>query len=172
MKLFRCIICGDPYLGERSPANCPFCGAAEKYIVNVEDYKYPSADNLSEKSKNNLLAALTLELINSDFYKTNYQNAKEEVNKQMFKALYKIEAEHASAIMKILKLKEAPSFNKSSKVFDTDEQMYEEAHKRETRASAFYKKSAEEAQEPDVKRLFTALSEIETDHIELSKDKY
>ena len=87
MKLFRCIICGDPYLGEIKPANCPFCGASEKHIVNAEDYEYPVVDNLSEKSKSCLLAALTLEVINADFYWNNYQNAKCEFNRQIFKSL-------------------------------------------------------------------------------------
>jgi len=172
VKLFRCIICGDPYLGESKPANCPFCGAAEKYIVNADEYIAPNVDNLSEKSKNNLMAALTLELINADFYSNNYLNARDDFNKQMFKALSKIEAEHASAIKKTLKLKDAPSYNKSTKTFNTDSEMYEEAHKREIRASDFYKKSASEAVEDRVKQLFTALSEIESDHIDLSKDRY
>lgn len=169
MKLFRCIICGDPYLGEDVPANCPFCGADKKYIINAEDYKYPAVDNLSEKSKNNLLASLTLELINADFYLNNYQNASSDYNKQMFKALSKIEAEHASAIKKTLGLKENTTYNKSTKVFASDEEMYAEAHKREIRASEFYSKSANEAVEPRVKELFTALSEIENDHIIISQ---
>lgn len=168
MKLYRCNICGDPYLGDSKPSNCPFCGAAENYIIDAKDYVYPQIDNLSEKSKNNLLAALTLELINADFYLNNYKNAKNEVNKQLFKALSKIEAEHASAIKKALSLLEYPSYNKSSKCFESDEQMFLEAHSREKRASAFYKKCSEEAVEERVQQLFTALFEIESDHIVLT----
>ena len=171
MKLYRCIICGDPYLGEDKPSSCPFCGAYQTYIINAEDYTYPVVDNLSEKSRNNLLAALTLELINADFYWVNYQNAKSDYNKQMFKALSKIEAEHAAAIKKTLKLSDSPAINKSTKIFDTDEQIYKEAHTREVKAAAFYKKSALEASEPRVQELFTALSEIENDHIKLSAER-
>ena len=32
VKLWRCEICGDPYVGETAPDNCPFCGAHKKYI--------------------------------------------------------------------------------------------------------------------------------------------
>ena len=31
-KLWRCEICGDPYVGDSAPDNCPFCGAKRKYI--------------------------------------------------------------------------------------------------------------------------------------------
>jgi rubrerythrin len=172
MKVYRCIICGDPYLGEDKPSNCPFCGAFQPYIINAEDYVLPVVDNLTEISKNNLRAALTLEVINADFYWNNYQNAKSEYNRQMFKALSKIEAEHASTIKKTLKTSDTPDFNKSTKIFETDEQIYEEAHTREMRAAAFYKKAANEAIEPRVQQLFTALSEIENDHIKLSVERY
>jgi Uncharacterized protein conserved in archaea len=170
MKLYRCLICGDPYLGEDKPANCPFCGAASNYIVDANEYSIPVVENLSEKSRNNLLAALTLELINADFYMNNYRGAKSDYNAQMFKALSKIEAEHASAIRKTLKMDNPPSYNKSSKVFESDEDMFKEAHAREIRAAAFYKKCAAEAVELRVKQLFTALSEIEGDHIKLSEE--
>jgi rubrerythrin len=171
MKLFRCKVCGDPYIGEAKPTHCPFCGADKKYIVSADDYETPIINNLSEKSRNNLLAALTLELINADFYWNNYQNAKTDYNKQMFKALSKIEAEHASAVKKALKFVDSPSYNKSSAVFESDEEIYKEAHKREIRARAFYKKSADEAVEPRIKELFTALSEIENDHIIISESR-
>jgi len=30
VRLWRCEICGDPYIGDEAPANCPFCGAKKK----------------------------------------------------------------------------------------------------------------------------------------------
>ena len=37
-KLFRCRICGDPYLGSAPPSFCPFCGAPQRYMVPAEEY--------------------------------------------------------------------------------------------------------------------------------------
>ena len=39
VKLWRCEICGDPYIGESAPDNCPFCGAQKKYIKEAKDYR-------------------------------------------------------------------------------------------------------------------------------------
>ena len=38
LKLFRCRICGDPYLGSEPPSFCPFCGAPQRYMVPAADY--------------------------------------------------------------------------------------------------------------------------------------
>ena len=35
VKLWRCEICGDPYIGEEPPADCPFCGADKKHIKEM-----------------------------------------------------------------------------------------------------------------------------------------
>ena len=32
VELWRCEICGDPYVGEAPPQNCPFCGAHQNFI--------------------------------------------------------------------------------------------------------------------------------------------
>ena len=39
IKLFRCEICGDPYVGDEPPANCPFCGAHKNFIKEAKDAK-------------------------------------------------------------------------------------------------------------------------------------
>jgi len=42
VKLWRCVICGDCYVGTNPPTNCPFCGAqeliqeAKEAVVNFE----------------------------------------------------------------------------------------------------------------------------------------
>lgn len=37
VKLWQCEICGDPYLGESPPKNCPFCGAHRRYIKDARE---------------------------------------------------------------------------------------------------------------------------------------
>ena len=58
-KLWRCEICGDPYVGDAPPTNCPFCGAKAKYIreakeadvyFDVETNRYYAILNVDGKS--------------------------------------------------------------------------------------------------------------------------
>ena len=37
VKLWRCVICGDPYIGGNPPDNCPYCGAHKRYILEAKD---------------------------------------------------------------------------------------------------------------------------------------
>ena len=69
IKVYRCRICGDPYIGSEAPMQCPFCGAPQKFFVEAQDWN-PDEFNvqLTEISKKNLEAALQLELDNAAFY--------------------------------------------------------------------------------------------------------
>ena len=108
VKVFRCRICGDPYIGSEAPTQCPFCGANKKYFVGAQDWS-PDEFNvtLSEISKKNLESALQLELDNAAFYdcaKDIADKAGDNYSLAKFKALMKVEREHASAISKFLKI--------------------------------------------------------------------
>ena len=98
LKLFRCRICGDPYLGSEAPSFCPFCGAPQKYMAPAEDYvDRNDVPNLSARSRANLEKALDLEVRNAAFYMCASNCAPDPLDKAMFKALWRTEAEHASA---------------------------------------------------------------------------
>ena len=84
----------------------------------------------------------------------------------MFKALGKIEAEHAAIWRKILKLAKVPTGNETCHTENV--QNLNESHERETRAIAFYKKAGGESDNSRVRQIFEALVEIETDHLHLS----
>ena len=68
VRVFRCKICRDPYIGEAPPSRCPFCGAPECYFIPAEEWN-PSEYifEISDISKANLKAALELELSNTAF---------------------------------------------------------------------------------------------------------
>jgi len=108
VKVFRCRICGDPYIGVTPPTRCPFCGASQKFFVNAEDWNDDEFNvNLSDISKKNLESALKLELGNTAFYdcaKNVVDNKKDAYSFAKFKALMKVEREHASTISKFLKI--------------------------------------------------------------------
>jgi len=169
VKLWRCEICGDPYIGDEAPANCPFCGAKRKYIKEFKDAKVNFDVELNEKDKANAEHALQVEVSNAAFYFCAAAKVKEIEGQKLFKALGKVEAEHAAIWKKVLKLDEVPkSIDTCAPEYKAD---LEESHARETRAIGFYKKAAEESENKRVKQIFEALVEVETDHLGLSEER-
>lgn len=169
VKLWRCEICGDPYIGERPPKNCPFCGAHKKYIKEAKKAKVNFDVDLNEKDRENVEHALQVEISNSAFYFCTAGKTDDEEGKLLFKALAKIEAEHAAIWKKILKLDAIPK--KEEQCHTANRENLEESHARETRAIEFYQKAAEEAKNKRVKKIFKALIEVETDHLHLSEER-
>lgn len=168
MKIYRCLICGDTYVGYEKPLNCPFCGAHEQYLVDASEWEDKNKGvELTDVSKRNLEKALELEISNSAFYRCAAEKAQDKVLQGMFKALSKIEAEHASTICKVLGIPKPDITKVEVHCSKNDIENVKESSERETRASSFYAKAAEEATEPRVKELFTALVEIEKDHLDL-----
>ena len=52
-KVFICQICGDAYLGEEAPKNCPFCGAHSNFMKQDMEWPIPEEPikDLTEKTK-------------------------------------------------------------------------------------------------------------------------
>jgi len=172
VKVFRCRICGDPYIGSEAPNQCPFCGAPQRFFVDAQDWNSEEFNvRLSEKSRKNLEAALQLELDNAAFYDCA-KNAAEKANDQYslakFKALMKVEREHASAISKFLKIS-SPDLKKQACNANAHANT-KEGWERENRAIKAYSKFRDEAKEPRLKEFFSAIVEIETDHLDLHED--
>ena len=169
VKVFRCRICGDPYIGTEAPTQCPFCGAPQRFFIEADDWN-PNEFNvtLSEVTHKNLQAALKLELDNAAFYdcaKNAAEKADDHYSLAKFKALMKVEREHASAISKFLKISgpelEKQACNAKAQVNT------KEGWERENRAIKAYAKFRDEATEQRLKEFFGALVEIETDHLDL-----
>jgi len=169
VKLWRCEICGDPYIGETPPDDCPFCGANKKYIKEAKEAKANFDVELNEKDKANAEKALQVEVSNATFYFCAAKKTDDEEGKLLFKALGKVEAEHASVWRKILKLDSVPEGNDSCHT--SNKENLEDSHARETRAIEFYKQAAEESENERIKEIFIALVEIETDHLHLSEER-
>ena len=167
--VYRCRICGDPYIGSEAPTQCPFCGAQNRFFVKAEDWNKDEFNvHLSEISKKNLEAALQLELDNAAFYdcaKNTADKNNDHYGIAKFKALMKVEREHASAISKFLKISR-PDLEKQTCNADTKANS-QEGYEREDRAIKAYAQFRDEATEPRLKEFFGALVEIETDHLDL-----
>jgi rubrerythrin len=170
VELWRCEICGDPYIGENPPDNCPFCGAHRKYIKRAREAKASFSVELNEKDKANAEHALQVEVSNTAFYFCAAERTDDPEGRLLFKALGKVEAEHASVWKKILTLQ---STEKAGDVgcHTSNRENLEESHERETKAIDFYRKAAQEAVNPRVKQIFEAFVEVETDHLKLSEER-
>jgi len=169
-KLFRCRICGDPYIGEKAPTRCPFCGAYEGFIGEFKDVKVTFDVTLNEKDKRNVQHALEVEISNASFYFCAADKTEDPEAKQLFKALGKVEAEHATIWSKLLQLpKEAIKPMPVCSTLYKDN--LNESHNRETRAIEFYKQAAKESTDKRVREIFAALVQVETDHLGLSEDR-
>ena len=169
VRLLRCEICGDPYVGDEAPANCPFCGAKRGYIKDVKEANVNFDVELNEKDKANAEHALQVEISNAAFYLCAAQKTDDEEGKLLFKALGKVEAEHASVWRKILKLDSILKGDDTCHL--SNKENLEDSHVRETRAIEFYKQAAQDAENDRVRQIFKVFVEVETDHLQLSKER-
>ena len=169
VRLWRCEICGDPYIGDSPPDNCPFCGASRKYIKVARDAEVDFDVELNERDKANAERALQVEVSNAAFYFCAAGKTDDAEGTLLFKALGKVEAEHANVWKKILKLDSVPKGSETCHVRNREN--LEESHARETRAIVFYEKAAAESENERVKQIFEALVEVETDHLHLSQER-
>ena len=169
VRVLRCRLCRESYIGEEAPSRCPFCGAPVWFFISAKEWN-PSeyVFEISDVSKANLEAALKLELSNTEFYRCAMKAAqtnRDEYGYAKFKALKKVENEHAEAIVKLLKIKE-PELKKIS-CSNNFKENTQEGWERENRAIKAYAKFANQAPEPQLKQFFASLVEIETDHLDL-----
>ncbi|MBW3015429.1 ferritin-like domain-containing protein [Candidatus Woesearchaeota archaeon] len=171
VKLFRCKICGDPYIGAEKPTRCPHCGAYEKFLVEANEYNETFDVELNEKDKANAEKALELEIGNAEFYFCASRKAEDEEIKNLFKALAKVEAEHASIWKKILKLEKVDISKESDECSTLNKENLQESHDREDRAIKFYSQAAQESENDRVRQIFGAIVQVEQDHLKLSEER-
>lgn len=170
MKTYICQICGDAYLGEEKPKNCPFCGARENFIKEGKEAN-PVVNqkiDIGEASRKNLEKTLDLEIHANAIYLCMAEKAKSYEIKAMFKRLAKVELEHANVVCKLMKIS-LPKINPEL-CGDDDAENFKKTIKLEEHASGLYSEFAKEAKEQNIKILFTALNQAEEDHIELIKN--
>lgn len=171
LKVFKCKICQEGYLGDAPPTHCPFCGAHQQYLIEAKDFDLPEY-TLSEVSRKNLEAALELEVSNAEFYFCAAARADNVADATMFKRLGKVESEHASTIAKELKISSPDISRDVDTCSDGNTPNLKESHERESRAIGHYTKFLSEATEDRIKEVFTAIVEIEKDHLSLTEGRF
>jgi rubrerythrin len=169
VSVWRCEICGESYIGNEVPTQCPFCGVNRRFIKSARIAKANFDLTLNESDLANVKHALMVELGNAGFYFCAAKNTDDEEGRAMFKALGKVESEHASIWKKILKLERVEVKPENCSKRNLENLM--ESHNRETKAIEFYKKAAQESKDLRLKQIFAALIEVETDHLALSAQR-
>jgi rubrerythrin len=170
MKVYRCRICGETYLGEEVPDKCPFCGAERTYLIPAGKWTDENKDlNLTDRSKKNLEESLEIEIANSRFYLCAGSKAKDKDPELegMFKRLAKVEREHASLFSKMLKVPLPEVINTPLECDDKALINVLTSAERETNAVNHYAKFLTEATEDRVKLVFQAVLAVEKTHLEL-----
>ena len=170
MEVYRCRFCGETHLGLGPITNCPFCGAHSRYMVKISEWKEENTGvEYGEISKQNIEKALDVEIGNASFYLAASKASQSTEAEGIFKRLSKVETEHAEVFSKLLVIEMPPLQKLESK--GSDRANFEESFRRESLAVEHYKKSAGEATEPRIKEVFSLLMEIETDHLNLDKQR-
>lgn len=170
MKTYICQICGDAYIGHEKPSDCPFCGASDNFIKDGREAKPIVNDKIeiSELSGRNLEEALGLELRANLIYLCIANKAHSYELKAMYKRLAKVEFEHAVICTKLMGI----AMPKIEEQICSDDEMenFKRTIELEEHATDLYKKFAKEATETNIRIFFTALTQVESDHIELIKN--
>jgi rubrerythrin len=170
MKTYICQICGDAYIGSEKPKNCPFCGARDNFIKEGKESN-PIVNQkieVGESSKKNLMATYALETKAVAVYNCMAGKAKTYEIKAMYKRLAKVEMEHAVIVTKLMGMP-APVINEEL-CSDEDIENFQKTIALEENATNLYKKFLLESEEQNIRIFFTALSQVEADHIELIKN--
>lgn len=170
MKTYICQICGDAYIGSEKPSDCPFCGAHANFIKEGReaDPIVSKFETIGEVSRNNLQATYDLEVKAAAIYICMANSAQSYEIKAMYKRLAKVETEHAVIVSKLCGIA-APVIEVEACSLD-DVENFKRTIELEEHATDLYKKFTKEAEEKNIKIFFTALAQVEADHIALIKN--
>ncbi len=168
MKMIRCRVCGETYLGNETPSQCPFCGAHRAYLA--EPGGFDPAENevqLTEVEREDLEAAVELERSNARFYRAMAGLGGDHTLSSAYKRLATIEAEHCSLFCKLLKEPKPEDLMQPGEAPEDWCAGIGASLEREKRASAFYADASARATNERVREVFAAVAEVELDHIAL-----
>lgn len=170
MKLLRCRICGETYLGTKAPTRCPFCGAADQHLVAPD--LYSAAENHvapTEVERADLDTAIALERSNARFYTAMSRMGGDESLASAYKRLSSIEAEHCSVLCKLAGEMKPNDLREPEGDPRSWEQAIAESAARERRAADFYAAAASRTTTPRIREVFDAVSAVEIDHLEIDR---
>jgi rubrerythrin len=168
MKLYRCRICGETYLGYEAPTQCPFCGAHEEFMIAPEDYPTDVNDiQPTEVEQADLEAAIEVERGNARFYLGMADRHDNDTLRSAYKRLSKVEAEHCSLFCKLARRTKPDDLLVPGETSGQWAADIADSLAREQRASALYAQFQGRATSPRLREVFGAVRDVELDHIQL-----
>ena len=167
MKVFRCQICGEPYLGIQRPTNCPFCGSLAKHIVIASEYQRAELGELSEALIKNLEKAREVMVRNAEFNICSAYPMDDPESEALLLALARIENKHADIISDILGMHRPLVEYNPRKCHPIYLKNLEEARLRGRSSLAFYKEISKNSEDENVSRIFDALVEAIENQVDL-----
>jgi len=186
MSNLVCVVCGmavndknhefnkESFIDSNSVDNmkyCPFCGVSLEYLVQGGKELIFDRSSLNDDALKIIDHAVKLEIFNGDFYKKASVIAKDPKVKKMFEALSRIEFMHARIHKKIGGFKEDPVLvDMDYSKYDSDDILLEMASKREKHAVGYYEKYGKKIEDENIKKIFSALSKVEEEHIQLTSE--
>eukprot|EP00727_Mastigamoeba_balamuthi_P013075 m51a1_g8390 hypothetical protein (210) ;mRNA; f:209072-209991 len=168
--VWKCLICGETYLGTEATTHCPYCGAHAEHLVNPE--AFPADINgvragLTESERRDLR-----ESIDTEMYNARYYNGMAKIKQHpaylcgVYKRLASIEAEHCGIFCKLLGVSK-PDVKAPMEIKDEWVSNIRESLSREERAHEQYAMFGSRATSPRLRQVWTALAAVELDHIVL-----
>lgn len=168
MKMYRCRICGETYLGAERPSNCPFCGAHAELIVDTADYPLDiNKIQPTETEHADLETSIDLELANTRFYLGMAARCDNDLLSNAYKRLAAVESEHCGLFCKLAGQPKPADLHEPGDELGTWEADIDESLRRETRASQLYAEFSARATSPRLLEVWKAVSAVEADHIVL-----
>lgn len=173
--VWRCLICGEIYLGTECPSNCPFCGAHIIHIIRPPEGGNPkvidvgdAGGELTEKEKENLDKSIETEYESMMFYSFIAKKAGPVEVRGIFKRLARVESEHLSLFCKLRGVKKPTSPPKPMSSEESWSDVATRSSRMETNAHSLYVKFAKETDKPRLMEVWGAVAQVELDHMALS----
>jgi len=168
MKMYRCRICGETYLGSEAPAMCPFCGAHSEFMIDPADYPPGINDmQLTEIERADVETAIEVELSNTRFYLAMAARDDNPALSSAYKRLAAVESEHCSLFCKIARVPKPADLREAGDELGSWDADIDESARREQRASDLYAEFAKRATNARLLEVWLAVSAVEADHIDL-----
>jgi len=168
LKIYRCRICGEVYLGYEAPENCPFCGAHIEFLIPPEAYPVDiNSVSITEAERADLDSSIELETANARFYLGMAERKDNDILRSTYKRLARVEAEHCSLFCKLAGVAKPDDLTVPGETTGSWRTDIEESLRRENRATSLYAIFAERATSERLKEVWSSISAVETDHITL-----
>ena len=164
MKIFKCVICKNPYIGKEKPSNCSYCGVFSRFFQEAGKI---SDDNpfFDNETENYMLRIYEDKSKNRIFYKKALINIGSEKLKNLVSAFENIENTHIQILEDLGISKNLTE--KNPHVYRFEEDNITEVFQRKKSLVNFQKKILKRIYDPSLVVLLDALSEAEEAHLKI-----